>query len=426
MRILWFSDTAMPAVRRRLGLTDQGNRAGWVANAATALSARKEIELGIAWSSPLLQQHLQFTEGALTYYCIPRGGWMEAVGHRLRGTPLRHAWQLLTYVPRYSIRQPLQDCMRVVEEFQPDLIHIHGTESFYGLLGARTEKPVVVSLQGILTEYAKVYWGSILWWQRPLFPRELLLHTKMRSNARREARIIRQNQYFTGRTHWDRETLLRINPGAQYFSDGARLLRPEFYGPAWSLEKISRHCLYTTVTARPYKGTDTLIKALGLIRQKYPSAHLRIGGYIPETGFGRYLRNLISKSGLEDHIELLGFVEAEDIVRELKSTHVYVLGSHIENSPNSVAEAQTVGTPCVATTHGGTPSMVSDGISGMLYPAGDATALVNCLDRIFSNDSLAISLSEGERELARLRGNDSTNTNTLIEIYRQVLNKRQA
>jgi glycosyltransferase involved in cell wall biosynthesis len=339
---------------------------------------------------------------------------------------LGYAWQLLTYLPRQQTRESLIECKRIVEKFQPDLIHVHGTEGFYGLLGGQVEKALVISLQGILSEYAKVYWGSIPWWRRPLFPREMLLHSRMRQNASRETGIIRQNRYFTGRTHWDQATLLRINPDAEYFSDGARLLRPDFYGPKWSLESSVRCRLYTTVTARPYKGTDTLIESLDLIRRKYPAASLKIGGYLPNSGYGAYLRRLIRKLGLSDHVELLGFVEAQDIISELQAAHVYVLGSHIENSPNSVAEAQALGTPCVATSAGGTPSMVRDESSGVLYPAGNPIALAECLDRIFSDDRFARTLSKGERLQAEWRGDKNTNIGRLIEIYNEILSRHQS
>jgi glycosyltransferase involved in cell wall biosynthesis len=417
----------MPAVRAEFNIVDMGNRSGWVVNAANALSARQDIELGIVWASSLVREYKRFSDGNITYFCVPRGGWMEAVGDRLRGAPvLRNLWQILTYIPRERIRGPLRACRRIVDEFQPDLIHVHGTEGFYGLLGDQTDNPVVISLQGILSEVVKVYWGSVPWWRRPFFPREMLLYSRMRRNAVRETRIMRRNRYFTGRTHWDEETLLRLNPAATFFSDGARLLRPEFHGSEWSLENSTRFRLYTTVTSRPYKGTDTLIEAIGLIRQKYPSATLRIGGHLPDQGYGAYVRRRIHELELTSGVELIGFVEAKDIVAELQGAHAYILGSHIENSPNTVAEAQAIGTPCIATSAGGTPSMVTDGVSGLLYQAGDAQALVECIDRMFSDDGLACALSSAERTLARQRVDETSNADRLLDIYAQVLSEHAA
>jgi len=335
--------------------------------------------------------------------------------------PIRKIWQALTYVPRQSLRQPLSECRRIVDEFKPDLIHVHGTEDFYGLLGGTIGVPVNVSMQGILAEYVKVFWGSIAWWRRPLFPRELFSYIRMKRNAAREAEVIRRNRYFSGRTHWDRETLLGINPSAKFYSDGARLLRPQFYGPEWSLESCTRHRLYTTVTAYPYKGTDTLVDALALIRKDYPDATLHIGGHLPAHGYGAFVRSRIRRHGLEDHVKLLGFLEAEGIVTELQHAHAYVLGSHIENSPNSVAEAQTVGTPCVATSAGGTPSMVEHGVTGLLYKAGDSQELARCINQIFSDDARTSELGARERAQAQQRGNEKNNIDTLIGVYRQIL-----
>jgi glycosyltransferase involved in cell wall biosynthesis len=422
MKLLWFSDTATPAVRDELGIVDTGNRAGWVANAARALAARDGIELGIVWASPLVSERRSFVRGNVTYFCVPKGGWMQSVSRRLGAVPpARRLWQALTFWPRQSTRGPLRDCRRIVDEYRPDLVHVHGTESFYGLLGGTVDVPVIVTLQGILIEYAKVYWGNVPGWKRPLMPREFMSHLRMKRNARREAEIIRRNRYFSGRTHWDREVLLGLNPGAKFYSDGARLLRPDFYGPEWSLQECTRHRLYTTMTARPYKGTDVLVEALALLRQDYPDITLRVGGDLPDSGYGRYVRTRVQRLGLGDRVSLLGFVEAADIVRELRSAHAYVLGSYIENSPNSVAEAQTIGTPCIATASGGTPSMVEHQVTGLLYEPGDAATLARHIDRVFSDDKFAGSLSARERAHARERGAIESNTDTLIGVYRAVL-----
>jgi len=334
---------------------------------------------------------------------------------------LRKVWQALTYLFRQSARGVLQEMAGIIDRFNPDLIHIHGTEGYYGLLSGRTQTPVVISLQGILDAVADAYWGSIPIWRRPQFPLEMLLHWQMRRNTKRENRIIRQARYFTGRTDWDRRMLAGINPTAKYYSDGARLLRREFYGPEWALRNFTRKRLYTTATSQPYKGTDTLLDAVALLRKAHPEISLHIGGHFPERGYGAFLRQRIRALDLTDHVKLLGFVEADDIIAELKAAHAFILGSYIENSPNSVAEAQLVGTPTIATDAGGTPSLVTDGVSGLLYPAGDAAALARQLERLFADDLLADTLSLGGRKCAHDRGGEQELVDTLVTIYRQVL-----
>ena len=46
---------------------------------------------------------------------------------------------------------------------------------------------------------------------------------------------------------------------------------------------------------------------------------------------------------------------------------IFVSASHIENSPNNVAEAMILGMPCIATFAGGTSSYIEDNKNGILY-----------------------------------------------------------
>ena len=60
----------------------------------------------------------------------------------------------------------------------------------------------------------------------------------------------------------------------------------------------------------------------------------------------------------------------------------------------AVQEAMTMGLVVVATSTGGTPEIVSDGLTGLAFPPGDATALARCLAAL-SGDLLFGSSREG-------------------------------
>ncbi len=422
MRALWFVPAALPAVREALGIVDLGNRGGWVTNAALGLAQEPDITLGVVWASPLVTEYREFSADGVRHFCIPTVGRVVAATRWLNRVPvLDRVWKLVANSSRREEQRALAASRRIIAAFRPDLIHVHGTEGYFGRLGEETRVPVVVSLQGILSAVVEVYWGAVPWRWRVRFLRELIWYARMRRNARRERQILARNRYFTGRTPWDREMLMRYHPGAVYFSDGARMLRREFYGPRWRPERITPGRIYTTITAQPYKGTDTLIEALARLRAEFPGARLRVGGHLPDSGYGRYLRQLIRRLGLEDRVELLGFVDAARIVQELLAAHAFVNCAYIENSPNSVAEAQRVGTPCIATAVGGTPSMVHDGTSGLLFPAGDAGSLARQLRRVFKDAALARSLSEGGYAAAEARGDWSSLVARQLAIYREIL-----
>ncbi len=69
-------------------------------------------------------------------------------------------------------------------------------------------------------------------------------------------------------------------------------------------------------------------------------------------------------------------------------------GGDSEGLPTVIMEAMVYGTPVVATRHAGIPEIVSDGISGLLAPEGDAGALAKAIMALKADPALA----------ARLRG----------------------
>jgi glycosyltransferase involved in cell wall biosynthesis len=111
------------------------------------------------------------------------------------------------------------------------------------------------------------------------------------------------------------------------------------------------------------------------------------------------------------------------MVKQYAAAHVFVCPSIIENSPNSVGEAQLVGTPCVASYVGGTMDMVKDGETGFLYRFEEISLLAKQICQIFSNDELAISLSENAHRAALMRHDKLKNATQLNSIYKQIINE---
>jgi glycosyltransferase involved in cell wall biosynthesis len=322
-----------------------------------------------------------------------------------------------------SMENAIKTYVELAYNFNPNIIHIHGSESFYGLIAPRLTKLSVLELQGILTEYVKVYFGQLPFHQRLSLPISLYDYLNMRRKAIIERQILRGCGFFLGHSAWDQEVQANLNPNGHYFRYGW-MLRPEFSGFKWQLSQARRHSLYTTTSAPPYKGTHTLIDALAMLVRRFPDATLKIAGNLPNQGYGKLLHQRVKRLGLEAAVEFMGWLPAAGIGAELERAHAFVLPSFIENSPNSLAEAQMVGTPAVAAAAGGVPSMVQDGDTGLLFSPGDAGALAQKVLMVFENDALANRLSQGEQDLARERHNEKKVVASVLGAYQEICQSR--
>ncbi len=84
--------------------------------------------------------------------------------------------------------------------------------------------------------------------------------------------------------------------------------------------------------------------------------------------------------GLRDAVSLCGF--QQDVRPFVAACDVMALTSHAETFPIATLEYMALGKPLVASNVGGLAEQVRDGYNGVLYPAGDITALVDGLTRL--------------------------------------------
>lgn len=89
------------------------------------------------------------------------------------------------------------------------------------------------------------------------------------------------------------------------------------------------------------------------------------------------LEQQIDQLGLGETVRLLG--DRQDVPALLAECDVFVLSSIAEGMPVTLMEAMAAGLPVVATDVGGVASVVEDGVTGTLVPAGDVRAMADAL-----------------------------------------------
>ena len=140
------------------------------------------------------------------------------------------------------------------------------------------------------------------------------------------------------------------------------------------------------------------------------------------NGYSKYLRYLVEKYGIREHIIFTGRLSAEKLAEKLTKMNVVVVPSSIENAPNSLAEAELVGTPVVASFVGGNMDMLEHGKDGFLYCYNEPNMLVEYIARIFESDELAEEISKHARSISNNRHNSEFLESKLLEIYNSVIN----
>jgi glycosyltransferase involved in cell wall biosynthesis len=205
-------------------------------------------------------------------------------------------------------------------------------------------------------------------------------------------------------------------------------VRPEFYAASRDTATVRLYSLFAPAGYFPLKGIHWLLRAVALVRRRYPAVTLRVASmpvayHRPAPGYARYLGALIKDLDLRGCVQPLGLLSAAEMVHELLGSHAFVLSSMVENSPNSLAEAMVVGTPCVAPYVGGVPSMVRDTVDALCYEPGDHRMLAARICELFADDALARRLALNAQTVARPRHGADRVVAEQTEVYGEVLRR---
>jgi len=170
------------------------------------------------------------------------------------------------------------------------------------------------------------------------------------------------------------------------------------------------------------KGCAYLLDAMAQVCVTNPSTRLIVIGDGP-------LRSELQAQAarLNVPVDFLGAQPPAEVRRWMSRASVFCVPSlEAENGDSEgfgmvFAEAQAMGTPVVSFRHGGLPEAVHDGVTGLLVPERDTTALAGAIQRLLGDPKLWRKFSEVGA--ARIRESFSLDRQTqlLEDIYQSVL-----
>lgn len=412
MKVMWLCNTPLPEVCGFLHIDSKGTKEGWLVGISNEL--RK-------------QEHIDF------YYVFPQERVHHTIKTLINNISFRGYYSYRKHKALYITDKRNEDKLKdIISRINPDIIHIFGTEIHHTLEcinAVSGEQNVIISIQGLVSECTKYYCNgiplkNILNITRNDFEWDSILKGKYQFFRRgiNEIKSIRKADFVIGRTEWDRDCVAKINPLCKYFYC-SEILRDSFYQGQWDIHNVERHSILVSQGNYPIKGLHTLIYALPDILKKYPDTKVYVAGdntFLNRSAYGKYIKKIINKQALDKTIKFLGFLDEEQMYDVMHKTHIMVMPSNCENSPNSVGEAMLVGLPVIVSDVGGVSSVAHNRQDALFFKSCDCIELVKCVCTIFSNDKLAQRLSNKGKDTAVKLYDRKNNIKRLMEIYQKI------
>ena len=414
MQVLWIVNIPLPPLCEHFGWPIPVS-GGWLYSSAKRLLTNDSVKLSVATFSMRSKELIDVTIGGIRYFVIPYKNRNIYKSH----TTVQSYWK------------------QINAQVNPEVVHIHGTEFALGndYLRVFGSENVVVSIQGLVSAIAPYYCAGISWRNKmfPLTVRDILKRTCMLKDAmgfacrgKIEEDTLRRVKHIIGRTEWDKAHSWGINPQAHYYHCD-EVLRDTFYKNQWVYEKCQPHSIFISQGSYPLKGLHFILEALPRIIKEYPDTMVLIAGsditkktpWYRYSSYGQYICNIIKNNRIGDHIKFLGNLDEEQMCNYFLKANVYVCPSTIENSPNSLGEAQLLGVPVLASYVGGVPDMMSENV-GNIYRFDDVVMLAYKICKLFDENEKS-QPNANIRINAIKRHSSEKNIESTLDIYNHII-----
>ncbi len=412
MKVLWITNIILPPLCKKLNISIPVT-GGWMFSLAESLlSVESDLELSVATvysGKDIVKEKID----NITYYLLP-------TKNKNKYNPLlENLWR------------------SVYTEIKPDVVHIHGTEQPHGLafLKACPDAKTVISIQGMISVYSRYFLAGISLKEiySNLTLRNIFFHDGMlqmqrlfKKKGEYEREMIRLAKNIIGRTSWDYSHTWAINPTVNYFFCNETLRMP-FYHHIWSYENCEPHTIFLSQAGTPIKGLHQVLKALVIVLRQYPDAKVYVARKnIIDTSsiykklsfndYGSCIKRLLKKYNMLDKVVFTGPLDENQMCEQYLKANVFVCPSAIENSPNSLGEAQMLQMPFIASYVGGVPDMMTD-FEEWMYRYEEVEMLAEKICKVFSMEDKVSFFNPN----AILRHDREKNSQRMIEIYKSII-----
>lgn len=391
MNILWAAN--IPYLNPSESAKVFQHRAPWILELASSLVECKEIENLIIVS---FQRYLngnskieKITLGKVTFvYLKVHTGYFDLFTFSILKTRIFN-----TFLKKIDINI--------------DLIHIHGTENQFLSIFKKCKYPIIFSIQGIINEIYRFVGNkctSFVGWY--------WIIAKFY-----EKKYIGSYQNFSCRTHWDNSFVSINNPNAKIFNIW-EVIREDFFHFNTSFSNNSG-VLFVGGT-QIMKGIREVLRTINYLQNAlFFKGDFYLGGNITMAS----INQIIVKEDLKinfDKVFILGGLDTKDMVNYYKKCFCLLHPSYIDNSPNSICEAQIAGLPVIATNVGGVSSLIEDYKTG-IFCTLDYIDISTKLLKLYKDKNLQDFISNSSKIVSRRRHDKKNIVKQTLDMYKTVM-----
>lgn len=425
MKILWVSTACIGPISRILDMPQSGSSGSWIQSEYEAFlpTTGSDTKMFFLCASRSVNEGviLKKTTEEGTAYCVnlPRVS--------------------LGIEPSEKIVKNIKD---VIYEVSPDIIHIWGTESsiVYTVAKVANDIKKVLFIQGLLGvhyRYLNVYINDID------------NYVENCSKIPLKDKLMRKfkNKFWKKQVEFERfiikscDNVIIDNEFSETYCRSIsrdincyyRFLFPNklFYNERWSYENCVKYTIFTVFSQAPIKGLYQLLRAVNILKKKYPDIKVKIPGpFSAQDGklkdkkslsaYEAWISDYIEKNNLENNIEFVGKLSPKEMAENLRKCHAFVNSSCMEVHALSLREAMSVGVPSVSSLCGSVIEYINHGENGLIYRYEEVEMLAHLVDKIFSDKEFSAKISCNAIETMKI--SETRENQKLSDIYMKILN----
>jgi glycosyltransferase involved in cell wall biosynthesis len=319
-------------------------------------------------------------------------------------------------------RKTAADIKKLIENFQPDIIHVHNTFPLISpsLFWAANQAgiPVIQTLHNfrllclnamflrgdkvcqdclghlpLLGVARKCYRGSVV--ESASLASMITLHRGLATYRKKITKYIALNEFCR-----------------QKFIEGGLpasriVVKPNFVDLP-TQEKLRRHDFLFVGRLSKEKGIKTLMQAIKLL----PGSSIRVAGVGPESELLDHVQGVVG----------LGSLSIDEVQHEMHSSMALVLPSlWFENFPRTIVEAFSCALPVIASRLGALTELVEHGDTGLLFEPGNPQDLAEKMKWATENPSKMEAMGRNARAKYLAEFTAERNHQQLISIYKDAI-----